>query len=243
MFKTIYLKNLRNGEFVQYNENLLSILGQNNPEALLINDQYNALNQLQETLTSIFKQDQGSAITKELTEIDARRDNAFTGISTVIKGYTYHYDDNLRNAAETLNESLENYGAGLTRLNYQTQTSFITDIISKWKSEQKQTAAVELLKLNDWFSLLETENNLFDERFVARIQESAKTPEMKVIDVREAIINKYSEILKYISAYSTINGEEAYAYVISQINALNEQYNKTLSARKSSTTTAETSAQ
>ena len=232
MFLYIKLKNLRNGEFVQYNENLLNILGKNNPEALLINDQYIALNQLQETLTSIFKQDHGSAITQEITEIDERRDNAFTGISTVISGYIYHYNDNVRKAAETLSKSLDNYGAGLTRLNYQTETSFISDIISKWKSQPEQTAAAELLNLSGWFSLLETENNLFDERFVARIQESADTPEMKVKDVRDLSIKKYSELLKFITAYSTINGEEAYAHVISQINALNEQYNKLLSARQ-----------
>jgi len=241
MFLSIYLKNLRNSEFVQFNQDLLTIISSNNPEELKINEQYTELNQLQETLTSVFKQDQGSSITEEITQIDERRDDAFTGISTLINAYTNHFDDGIKNAAKLLSKSLDSYGPGVIRLNYQAQTSTVADITSKWRTQPELATAVERINLTAWVNHMDAQNSLFNERFLARINETADNPDIKMKEIRDLMIEKYSILLKYISAYATINSNEAYNQVVSRLNTLIEQYNRLLTARKSSTSTAETS--
>jgi len=231
MFLAIHYPKLRNNEFIQFIKLLNEILNSNDPEVLKVKDQCNDLAALLATLSALFKPNLGSAITKELQEIDARRDTAMTGIEMQIKSFTYYFDEDKREAANLLDSSLATYGSGISRLNYQAETSTIASIIQKWENETSLTAALTTLGLIAWVAELKAANNLFEERYIARLKDNANSPEEKTIELRKEIIQSYRTLLAHLQAHATLSTDNSYDAVIQQINQLIEQYNKLVAAR------------
>ncbi len=231
MFLAIHYPKLRNNEFIQFIKLLNEILNSNDPEVLKVKDQCNDLAALLATLSALFKPNLGSAITKELQEIDARRDTAMTGIEMQIKSFTYYFDEDKREAANLLDSSLATYSSGISRLNYQAETSTIASIIQKWENETSLTAALTTLGLIAWVAELKAANNLFEERYIARLKDNANSPEEKTIELRKEIIQSYRTLLAHLQAHATLSTDNSYDAVIQQINQLIEQYNKLVDAR------------
>jgi len=233
MFLAINYPGLRNNEFIQFFQNLLEIINANDPEALKVKSQYDDLHALVATMASFYKPELGSEITAELQELDAARDSALQGIEFMVKSYTYHYTDTKREAAELLEHSLDNYGSGITRLNYQAETSTINSIIEKWETEQKYIDALASLSLTEWKAELKTINVNFNQRYLDRLSDNADHPEQTSLDLRAGIITSYRELLAYLQAYTTLSTAGEYEKLNKLINELISEYNKMLAARKS----------
>jgi len=231
MFLAIHYRKLRNNEFIQFIKLLGEILNSNDPEVLKVKDQCDDLAALLATLSVLFKPELGSSITKELEEIDARRDTAITGIEMLIKTFTYYFEAEKREAAILLESSLTLYGSGISRLNYQAETSTITSIIQKWESDTNLRAALTTLGLTAWLAELKAANTLFEERYIARLKEEANSPEEKSIDLRKQIIQSYRTLLAHLQAHATLSTDNSYDAVVQQINQLIEEYNRLVAAR------------
>jgi len=231
MFLAIHYRKLRNNEFIQFIKLLGEILNSNDPEVLKVKDQSDDLAALLATLSVLFKPELGSSITKELEEIDARRDTAITGIEMLIKTFTYYFEADKREAAILLESSLTLYGSGISRLNYQAETSTITSIIQKWESDTNLRAALTTLGLTAWLAELKAANTLFEERYIARLKEEANSPEEKSIDLRKQIIQSYRTLLAHLQAHATLSTDNSYDAVVQQINQLIEEYNRLVAAR------------
>ena len=223
----------RANESVQFFSNLAEICVQNNPENLNIGEQVNAIIFHTQTLNANFKADRGSAITAKLMDIDERRDNAYLCLKLIVEGYEYHYDVNKRNAAKDILTIIEKYGSSIMRLNYQSQSSTISNLADELQS--KAAYKLELLGVNDVVSELIAANKLFDERFIERMKESAKNQRVALGDlIKEAIIS-YRQLTSHIMAHATLNPSDAYTSLINQINALIDTYNTTVKLRNSAT--------
>ena len=233
MSLTIHYRKLRNNEFIQFIKLLVEILKSNDPEVLKVKAQYDDLAGLLATLSAIFKPDLGSAITQELEGIDERRDTAITGVEMQIKSFTYCFDADKREAANLLSSSLVTYGSGLSRMNYQAETSTIVSIIQKWESDAALIAALTTLGLIAWVAELKTANKLFEERYIARLKDDADSPEEKTIELRKQIIQSYRSLLAHLQAHATLSTDNSYDAMINQTNQLIEQYNKLVAARGS----------
>lgn len=234
MFLAIHYPKLRNNEFIQFIKLLSEILNSNDPEVLKVKTQYDDLIALLATLSTLFKPELGSAITQELQEIDARRDTALTGIEMQIRSFTYYFDADKREAANLLSSSLDTYGSGISRMNYQAETSTLTSIIQKWENDAKLTAALTTLSLTTWLAELKAANKLFEERYIARLKEEASSPEEKTIELRKDIIQSYRTLLAHLQAHATLSTDNSYEAVVQQINQLIEQYNKLVATRGNS---------
>ena len=231
MFLAIHYPKLRNNEFIQFIKLLVEILNSNDPEILKVKAQCDDLSALLATLSALFKPDLGSAITQELQEIDARRDTAMTGIEMQIKTFTYYFEAEKREAANLLGSSLTTYGSGISRMNYQAETSTLTSIIQKWESDADLSAALTTLGLTAWLTELKFANILFQERYIARLKDDANSPEEKTIELRKDIIQSYRTLLAHLQAHATLSTDNSYDPVINQTNQLIEQYNKLVAAR------------
>jgi len=234
MFETIKLTHLRNSEFIQFIKNLLEIVKANDPKVLKVKTQCDDLTAILTVLNAMFKTDLGSVITLELQEIDTRRDTALVGIEMQIKSYTYHFEQAKQAAAHALIDSLANYGPGISRLNYQAESSTIDSLISKWESEPQLVDALTTLNLNNWAGEIKTANGLFNNRYLARIKDNADAPELKTIELRKRITKTYRILLSHLEAHTILSGKAVYTETIDQINLLIEQYNKLVAGRKKS---------
>lgn len=234
MFLSIQYPKLRNNEFVQFFKLLVEIINSNDPEVLKIKSQFDELADLLASLNVIFKPESGSAITRELQEIDARRDAAITGIEMQIKSLSYYFESEKKIAAQILSNSLSAYGSSISRMNYQAETSTITSIIQKWEGDNRLISCLEILNLTKWVLELKIANNLFEERYIARLKEAAEEPEQNTIDLRKQIIKSYRKLTAHLQSHATLSGNDSYEAVVQQINQLIEQYNKLVASRGNS---------
>lgn len=230
MFLILKLSHLRNSEFVQFFVDLLAIFTKHNPTDLHIEKPYQDLKDAVAVLREIFNPKKGSNITEELAELDGERDGAFNGISLVIEGFSYSYNPAIRDAALLLMDSLESF-KGAVRLNYSAETSTLSDLVSKWRVEP-YAGALTTLGQTHWIDRMDVVNNHFNERFLARVEEEANSPEIKMKAQRDTVTKLYGTLLKRTDAYATINGPEGYEDLANEVNVLIQSYDKMLNARK-----------
>ena len=233
MTNTVLFKHYRNSEFVQYLKNALAIISSYNPEELKVKEQFDATNNPFQELSNLFKKELGSDITIELQEIDKRRDDALNGISANLESLTYHFNEEIRSSAFELIESIDLHGSGLARLPYQSETSVISSIIRKWQLEEGKKQALQILGLEDWVTELDNANKLFDERFLARIREKARDPEITVASLRKETTEAFRTLLEHLDAHLLLTSNENYDKLIKELNTLTESYNLTVLERVS----------
>jgi hypothetical protein len=231
MFSSINLTHLRHNEFIQFITNLTGIINGNDLEALKLKPESDDLIALLATITSLYKPDLGSQLTKLLEQDDERRDRAFVGIQSLIEAYTNHYDEATKEAALALTLSLKKFETGITRQNYQAETATITAITEEWKRETNLIAGLSKLNLNEWVGELSTVNTQFDTHYIDRVKEDAQAPDVKIIALRKEAIQSYRKLTSRIQAFATIGEVPVYASIINECNSLIEKYNSVVNAR------------
>ncbi|MBN1253401.1 MAG: hypothetical protein JXR51_16445 [Bacteroidales bacterium] len=244
MLQTIKLYNLRNGEFLQFFIDAITISLKFNTEELGIKEQINSIISEIESFKSIYGQNRGSDISDELKDIDIRRDNCITGIRIVLEGYKHHYNTAFSEAATILLNKIDSFGSAIARQNYQIETSSINGIINSFNKEENLSNAILTLSLTDWINKMDEENKLFNRRYLDRIDEASKQSEDKVKELRKTTIEKYRIFSNHLTAHITLKGEESYKPISDQLNELIDKYNLIISRRVNTKTEeeAETSA-
>jgi hypothetical protein len=239
MIYAIDLLKLRNAEYLQFQNDVVGIVGRNSPANLNVQQRYDAMNSKLVEMESLFKKAMASEATAELLAIDERRDKAIVGISQLVSGYTYHYDESLRKAATHLNTNLKLYGAGIAKMNYQAETTTITALLNDWNTKPELTYAATTLGLNAWKEELQNANHLFNSRYLDRTQEMGNANPESLKSKRGEMNEAYYSLRDRIDALHTITETEPSAYtpVISQLNALIDEYNQTIARRGNSTET------
>jgi hypothetical protein len=232
MITGIDLSKLRNSEYIQFIKDSLKITLGNNPFALNIKPQYDNLGLGLAALEALFVTEQGSAITEQVTAEDARRDNAINGITTLVNAYSYHFDPVMVKHAKNLSWQIGQYGNGIARENYQSETTIITGIITDFNTKPDLIAAVTALQLTAWKTELEAANEAFNAAYLQRTQELGAASPETILATRLETNAKYYEMRDFINSYFTINkGAAPYNKVSGELNALIEQYN-TMLAKK-----------
>jgi hypothetical protein len=232
MITGIELARLRNSEYIQFIKDTLSITLANNPVTLNVKPQFDNLQLGLTSLEALFVTEQGSAITEQVTAQDYRRDNAITGISALINAYTFHFDPIIVTHAKNLNWQIGQYGNGVARENYQSETAIITGIITDFNTKPDLIAAVTALQLTAWKNELEAANTAFNVAYLQRTQQIGTASPETILATRQETNAKYYEMKDFINSYFTINkGAAPYDKVTGELNALIDQYNTTLAKR------------
>tara|TARA_R110001583_G_scaffold24456_6_gene89206 strand:+ start:23547 stop:24323 length:777 start_codon:yes stop_codon:yes gene_type:complete len=231
MFLSINLTHLRHNEFIQFIKNFMGILSGNDLEALNVRSEFDTLSGQIMTMTSLYKPDLGSQLTKLLEQDDERRDRAFVGIQTLIDAHTNHYDEATKEAALALTLSLKKFRTGITRQNYQGETATITAIVEEWRREADLNTSLNKLGLDNWVGELSEANTQFDTHYLARVKEDAAAPDVKIIALRKEAIQSYRTLTNRIQAFATIGEVPVYAAIINECNSLIEKYNSVVNAR------------
>ena len=237
MIQSIDLAKLRNGEYLQFIQDVIKLVEQNNPGLLLVQPQFNALVAVATDIETLFKTPTGSAITTELENLDLQRDNAIRGIMAIVKGNMYHTDPVIINHATVLDAHLALFGKDIATDSYQSETSSIRNIITDWNTKPELTAAINALNLQAWQLVLETANNSFSEKYLARAVELGSDTTESIKAKRVQANEAYYALRDNIDARYTINnGAEPYKTVVSSINGLITYYNDMLARRVSGST-------
>ena len=233
MIKSITLQKLRNSEFIQFFLNMFSIIRKYDTNELNIDGELNAVVDEVEKIKKNHGADKGSEISNELKEIDNRRDDCITGIRMIAEAYTYHYEKNIKEAAELLLNKIDDFGPSIAKQNYPTETTSINGIVDAFNTDKKFKEALNLLHLLDWAAQMDTENTYFNQRYLDRIDEQSKQSVENIKDLRKLSTEKYYTLRDHLVAHATLQGEP-YTTIINQLNELIDEYNIVLNRRKGS---------
>lgn len=227
MIKSIDLHNLRNANYLQFQKDFLEIILRNNPEVLQIITKYKDLSDKTNELENLFKKVLANPISQELLVLDERRDAAVNGIYYIALGYSYHYEEDTKHAAEALLANFKLYGSGIARLNYQAETATINSLMNDWDNKPELSQAIDTLSLKAWKDELKSINTEFSTRYLDRTQDYGNaTPENLKIK-REETNTVYYALRDRINALHLLaeTPPSPYCTVINQLNALIKQYN------------------
>jgi tRNA A37 threonylcarbamoyladenosine modification protein TsaB len=231
MLTALNLPNLRNAEFLEFGTLFSGLVVANNPVVLNVAAQNSAFKSKLDEMAGLFKLEKVSPATQELVLLDERRDRAMNGLVALINGYCYHYDAATLQAANLLTENLNLYGVGIARLNTQAETSVLNGILNDWEGQPRLATAIATLGLSNWAAELKTANQLFEQKYLQRTQEYGAANPVTLRKKREETYITYYELRKFIEANSVINPSAAIEKLISELNALIDQYNELLGNR------------
>ncbi|MDP9955912.1 hypothetical protein J2X97_001549 [Epilithonimonas hungarica] len=227
MINSIDLPHLRNANYLQFQKDFLAIISRNDPKDLQVESKYDELTTKVQELESLFKKVLANPISQELLVLDERRDAAINGIYYAVLGYSYHYEANIKQAADALLANIKLYGSGIARLNYQAETATINSLMNDWENKPELSQAIDTLGLKAWKEELGSINTEFGTRYLDRTQDYGNaTPETLKIK-REETNTVYYALRDRINALHLLveTPPSPYNTVINQLNALIEQYN------------------
>ena len=233
MIQSIDLFKLRNAEYLQFQKDFVAIAARNNPNVLQIQAKLDDLNQKTVELDDLFKKILANENTQILVDIDNKRDIAINGLTFLITGYSYHFDNTLKQAADKILDNLKVYGSGIAKLNYQAQTATLTNIINDWENKPALVDALNTLNITNWKDYLKQQNNQFNEVYLNRTQEYGNATPESLKTKREETNVFYYALRNRINALHLLieTPPSPYSTIINQLNALVDQYNNLLNNR------------
>ena len=234
MILTIRLTGLRNNEYTQFMQNILSAINRYDPTALQIKPDYDALMTELTSTKQVLNEATGSATTDELVALDTRRDNAFSGALAMVNANTFSTDAAIQAAANLLVKHLENFGPALIKENYPTETSKLQKIVQDWDTKPDLKAAVITLNLTGWKTEIETANTAFDTRYVDRSVATGTAKSDRVYQKRPAITLLYDELILQLDSWYNIKKKtnpEPWATAVDAVNGVIKDYSDMLAVR------------
>ena len=235
---SILLASLQNAEFIQYNDDVISIIPGAVAKALGIEQPYITYNQRHVEMGIIYKRSTGSPLTSELVEVDERRDDGTLGLYYIALGNSYSRDPVKRHHAELLLDSMKVYGAGITRMNFPKETAVLNNLYVDWTTNPDLIAAVANLDLLDWVKEIKASNDAFNTLYLDRTKQTGstadfdnlKTKRLEVAqdwyDLRDALLARYTS--KKLDKGDTSD----YITLFNSLNALIDKYNTIITDRK-----------
>jgi hypothetical protein len=231
MIRRINYRRLWVSEFIQFLKDVISICTLSDPVRLNINSRLKPLEESVKELDAVFKKERGSDLTDEVATLDDRRDKAFLCLSMMIKAYGYHFDEAKLAAAEKIDALLDRYGTSIHKLNYQAETTTVSNLVNDLESDAELSVAVSTLELQPLVDELKTSNRLFHEKYIARAREVSQASEDSAVELRKTAIVQYLSLVDLIEAYVEISGPDNYQELIKHLNEVIEKYNGTIAFR------------
>jgi hypothetical protein len=225
------LDRYRNSEFLQYMKDVLELVNLQDVDTLQLTTQRDAMQAVTSQMDNLFQQEQSSGITQELIDLDTRRDRAFMGIKGLLETHQYHYEDAMQSAARSLLYNLNTYGTNIPRLNYQAETAVIDSMLSDWSTEPELATATTTLRMTDWIAELATANEVFNDRYLARISEAAANPAVSFTTIRDEGADTYRVLVAHIEAHATLGTNATHQSLVNEVSELASQYNQTVDFR------------
>jgi hypothetical protein len=231
MIEKIKNPRLRISESIQFFNDVLTVCKNSNPAELNIANQWAELNKSYKLLSESFKKEQGSVLTADLVTLDYRRDQAVICLRKLADGYRNHHDEAKKKAGKLLVVTIDKYGKAIARMNYQAETSVLTNLATDLKDDAKNAAAVKLLGLGDTVTEMVTANTLFNNIFIERVGEAAAKDIASASDMVDECKEKFATLVTHIEANQTLTPSEGLSTLIKQMNSLIEKFNTMFAIR------------
>lgn len=220
---------LRVPEFIQEGKDVLQILTNANPTALLIKKQYDAYQAVFNQIDEVYKISLKNSLTQTLLELDTKRDSIFIGMCFIADGYFKSWEPIVVTQAKLIIDSIDVFGRKLIISNYQAESAMINSLIDNWESNPELLAALTALHLNNWKDELKSTNQLFVKTYNERTVSDAQTNALNTIkELREKANTAWNKLTNVLNGkIEEFEDDETKAPLYQALaNSLNEVFDK-----------------
>lgn len=212
-------------EFIPYGKSIQQICNNNDPTTLQIKVYVDLFGTSLQPVAAAFAYQKDSPQTLQIVAEDLRRDRAYMGIKTEAVAKTYHFDDAVVAAANTILSCYKKYGDNVQLLEYNKESETIDQLIDDFEKDAIIKAAITLLDLGAWVAELKDANNKFKQLYLERTAQYATLPTEPAHKLRPAAKAAFDKLFAQINSRATIDETGKYNKLIAEANALTEQYN------------------
>ena len=170
-----------------------------------------------------------SSITDDLVDADTARDDLLRGLTHAVKSALHHFRAEARSSAKRLLVLLDSYGDIAVKA-YDAETAAINKLVT----DLNETYAddIDNLGITEWATELKAKNDTFDSLKNNRYSEEAAKTQLLMKAERVKLDASYHAIVERINALIIVEGEEAYAPFVDELNQRIGEYNNTLAIRR-----------
>jgi hypothetical protein len=226
----VKLQGLWNSEYPQVIINILDIIKENNPEELHLGLSYARLDSFRGDLAKIEVMERASAESRQLSELDQIRDTYYNVILSIAKSHQRVKLSKYSDAGNAIASVFKKRKSDIPVANYTAETKRLNDLIAEIESKKDVLAALETLKLIDYFYEMKQTNIDFNKLFVERAKKQADE-KVDTGFIRSECDKALTIFWKDVEVCCQNYGKEKYMTMISYINQLNAYYKQQLEAR------------
>lgn len=233
MFKKILVPQvgrLKNGEIIQYFNNLITIYEQNNATALQLDNTLNEFVGFYQALPKTHKRRTKNALTADLQEADKKRMLALRGLRKSLQLSLLMDDTDVVRAAERLYSDFTAQFGNRRKMTLPNKTGTIMALLQRWGEDPVFVSAREKLSVDSWIEKLTEHNQHFDNLYIERVNTTERKPSLyeKKVDA----IPVFQKLMRETEARAFLApGDERYSALIEKLNILSESYINIIKSR------------
>ena len=182
-----------------------------------------------EGLDSALKASNTVPSAKRVTEADAARDFAWTGLYDYVKAMTAHPDASIAAAVEKALAILDKYGNPTAKPQLE-ESGILYNLLQELKAA-KEVGDFTDLGIEPWLTRLENAETLFLNATDAKVQEEATREAGLSKQARLVADDAYRKLVDTVNMLVAMHGEEKFTTFIGNVNALVEQQRTKLKTR------------
>ena len=221
---------LWNEEAFQFVSEVIFLIGQHTSVKTKIDADFQNLVNLKNQMDELLEVIKKSYITQEIVDADTQRDNTYNSFKAIVKAYSTHFDENRKKAACKLKIVFDHYGE-LAKEGYNQETASLYNIIQELNNNFANE--LNLLRLQEWVSKLDTDNKAFETLLRTRDKETSLLPKSSMVELRSQIYEAYKKMINLINALFLVTNEDDFIPLINEFNACISRYNNVVNKRKS----------
>jgi hypothetical protein len=159
-----------------------------------------------------------------ISAADQRLDVAVIGFKNAVRGALHHFKEEVADAAQSLKNLLNTYG-NIVRKNYDEELAAVTNLLQELDGEYAAKVAL-ISGLSEWITEIREAGKELADMLVGRNTEKANKPQDRMVNVRREIDLVYRDIVAKVEALTLVEGDDAYAPFINELNVLVDRFNK-----------------
>lgn len=221
---------LKNGEFIQFIKNIITIYEQNDAPSLQLDKTLNELIRVSEHMPKAHKGRTKNELTAELQKTDKKRIQAMRGLKKSLEIALLTEDADIIRSAERLYNDMISQFDDVARLTMPDKTSSINAMMDRWNETPALVQAREKLVLDTWLEKLTEHNQKFDNLYIERVNTTERKPSL--YEKKADVIPVFQKLMRETEARALITPEEPrYADLISKLNILGDKFSKMIKSR------------
>ena len=217
MIENTSLTRVRMLNFYQIMDNVITYLNQEDLETLKLKDPVKVFTDKFNDFDKLIQPMRSSGLSKDLYELDDRRDRAMGRLSTHLRLFSDYPEADKAKAAKELLQIYRKYGSLPQNKPNREETALIKNLLQDFEPADIK-AKLALIGADKWVSVLKEANDAFSVMYGRQVKHESMLDPGAVKEKRDAVYDEFKKLTNVINALATLGGEAAYKSIIDMIN-------------------------